>query len=153
MFAPIEYNNPEMNYWTYENVNTYSTAIRHLGTVHVSAGYRINPNATVGIGFGTIVNNRIRFLPITAEGTFCFLKKRITPYVNAGAGFSFAFRDPVVQYPMGGGANFSGRIGVKYYVVKELGLMFDLGYTGQQRYLYFPSNWFHGLEIRAGFIF
>ncbi len=149
--ASVEYREQYYDYFGFQG--KYVSAWRHLGVVQAGAGYRINRQATVGLNVGALINDRVRLLPIMAEGTYSFLKKRVSPYVNAAAGYSLGFRDPKEKYPLAGGASAAARLGIKCFVVKELAIMVDVGYRGQQRFMYFPSKWFHGMELRAGFIF
>lgn len=144
----------DINYsWNGLEITNPSEYWQVMGSVQAAAGYRINPQATVGLNIGGLVNSRVRYLPIMVEGTYAFLRKKVSPYVNAAAGYSIGFRDPQVKYPLPGGGAAAMRLGVKVYANSDLSILVDLGYRTQQRFLYFPEKWFHGLEFRTGFMF
>lgn len=150
--APVEYREYNYSYY-YDQVGTYQTAWRHMATVQVTAGYRFSPAATIGLNVGGVINKRLRLMPIMVEGSYAFLKKKVSPYVSVAGGYAIGFRDPDQNYPIGGGAAATGRLGVKAYVAREIALVFDVGYRAQQRFLFFPDRWFHGVETRVGFVF
>ena len=131
----------------------YTNIFIHAAGVQIGLGYRFNPNFTIGASAGTIIGEKSTQFPLCVETTYGFLKKWHTPFISAAAGYALALRTAENPFPIAGGLSVAGRFGYRFYVSKEIGITFDIGYRGGQRYAYFPDKWFHGGETRIGFIF
>jgi len=125
------------------NEGQRAKAVNGLG-FSISAGYRFNRWASVGLGSGYdrfIWNSGENFIPVFAEYTCFFNPKNTSLFTSIQAGYSFAYKDnDFLLIEAKGGAMVYPAIGLRFgrYDTKYT---IDFGYKFQKAELTYTDQW------------
>ena len=128
-------------------IDTYKGSFKIEGQapiigLRVINGYQLNEYFSFGLGAGFEAfldgDNKGALIPLSIDSRINFIKNKFTPTFNLNVGYAIG-----VQNSSGLTANPS--VGIKLYLTKKIGLLFNLGYKVQQQNIKRPDQ--YGVEI------
>lgn len=129
------------------------------GAVHTTHGFQINPHIFVGGGAGILFpySGDGIAVPVYADFRYTIMNKKVTPYIEAKSGYSFAdfegfYASPSVGVDIAFTEKFGLYVGLAYEFYSAKEEKYSYSYYGYS-YSYKKNSDIHAMSLRVGIHF